>query len=646
MRASWHWVVALALSAFGASAARAETPRTEDAAVRPVIVSLRDAPEGDALRVVQHGVLGRLGRSVGDDVTLFRETPALSLFVTDDEVRRLATDPDVSSVDDDPILKPIAGPGTEFRGFFLSQTTQLIGANEMWRSGYEGAGRNIAILDAGVDKTARPLRGKVVDEACFSTQQGSAYESLCREGAAQDLGPGSAEPCPSSLTGCEHGTHLAAAATANPRSTGENEFGVAREAGLISLKVASKQKRDVLCSPNPAPCARVRTSDLMRGLEYLYGERTRLAIGAIVVSLAEAPSAPPCSGATPFQRLIDKMNRARLPVVAGAGNDGLLNVASFPACVRGVVSVGSTGKIHTPDYLIDMVPASSNLDDDLTLMAPGEKIRTFLGNVSGTSMSAAHVAGAITLMRSFQPAGKLEPLLAALECNGDLVERDRFVHTRVNVLRAAQYLGPEGPPPVSQSFNSAGPPINWVSVLGTWGTRAGTYRLLDPSSVAGSYSWSGAATGVCGSEFEISTQIKRVEPEDGPNYNTAIVLATDLPTVEGQTLVSGYFFSFNKQGGPHMQLLRLDDYNFNTLAGSYEVLCDKVYDFDFGDFLNFYLRRSGDSLLVGVNGLGACSFNDATYKQFKSVVVFAAHAPGDATTEVILRDIKIKTLKR
>ena len=220
------------------------------------------------------------------------------------------------------------------------------------------------------------------------------------------------------------------------------------------------------------------------------------------------------------------------------------------------------------------------------------------------------------------------------------VARQGNVGTRVNVLRAGQYLGPEGPPDVSETFIGAGPPIGWVSILGEWGQKNGRYQLITPNPTGGSYAWSAAGRGVCGSDFEIFTSIKRIEPDAGADYNTALILATDLPTIGGDMRVSGYFFSFNEQGGTRMQLLRLDRYNFTNVRGDYAVLCDVEVDYNFGEFINFYLKREGANLIVGVNGIGACSFDDDTYSQFKSLIVAAAHAPGNIDNEVILRDLQ------
>src|SRR5262249_50395378 len=84
-------------------------------------------------------------------------------------------------------------------------------------------------------------------------------------------------------------------------------------------------------------------------------------------------------------------------LVAAVGNDGSSTV-NYPAGDKGVVGVGSTG--------IGDVPSSfSNTGADVFLAAPGEGILTtqaggVYGNVTGTSASAAAVAGAAALLKA------------------------------------------------------------------------------------------------------------------------------------------------------------------------------------------------------------------------------------------------------
>lgn len=87
-------------------------------------------------------------------------------------------------------------------------------------------------------------------------------------------------------------------------------------------------------------------------------------------------------------------------LVASAGNDGQ-NVATFPAGHRGVIGVSAT------DHEDNLAPFS-NYGDSIFLAAPGTEIAsTTLGNdylvISGTSPSAAIVAGVAAFMKAVDP---------------------------------------------------------------------------------------------------------------------------------------------------------------------------------------------------------------------------------------------------
>src|SRR5262245_3592723 len=109
-----------------------------------------------------------------------------------------------------------------------SPSVSLIGAPNAWASGYTGAGKTIAILGTGVDKNHQSLSGKVVSEACYSTDDPEfAASSLCPGGATESTEPDSGLNC--TVTGdCAHGTSIAGVAA-----------GVAIDANLISIQVNS-----------------------------------------------------------------------------------------------------------------------------------------------------------------------------------------------------------------------------------------------------------------------------------------------------------------------------------------------------------------------------------------------------------------------
>src|SRR5262249_8827899 len=76
----------------------------------------------------------------------------------------------------------------------------------------KGSGKTIAVLDSGVDKNHPWLAGKVVSEACYSTNNSAEqYSSLCPGGVAESTDPDSGVPCTvlGGAENCGHGTHIA-----------------------------------------------------------------------------------------------------------------------------------------------------------------------------------------------------------------------------------------------------------------------------------------------------------------------------------------------------------------------------------------------------------------------------------------------------
>ena len=186
---------------------------TPEANLRPADVAIQRA----AIQSMQDDVLARLRIQTAQAARRFRYIPYIALEADETELQRLAASPEVASMSVDAILSPS-----------LAESAPLIGAPTAWAQGFTGAGWTVAVLDTGVDKTHPFLAGKVVSEACFSSNT-STSTSLCPAGASSSVTPDSALPC--ALSGCEHGTHVAGIAAGK----GSLFSGIAKDASLIAI---------------------------------------------------------------------------------------------------------------------------------------------------------------------------------------------------------------------------------------------------------------------------------------------------------------------------------------------------------------------------------------------------------------------------
>lgn len=175
-----------------------------------------------AINKAQDRFLQRMRAHKMQHVQKGKLAPDLAMNVDAAAIQTIIADPEVSNIHESQILR-----------LMLSQSVPLIGANQAWANGFSGAGYTIAILDTGVDSSHPFLAGKVVHEACYSgTAAGST--SLCPNGQTAVVGPGVATPC--TLSGCDHGTHVAGIAA----GTGSTFSGVAKDARIIAIQVFSQ----------------------------------------------------------------------------------------------------------------------------------------------------------------------------------------------------------------------------------------------------------------------------------------------------------------------------------------------------------------------------------------------------------------------
>lgn len=356
----------------------------------------------------------------------FNTIPFLALEVDQAEFDTLVAHPDVTSIQEDALDRPL-----------LAESGPLIGASTAWASGYTGSGQTIAILDTGVDKTHPFLTNKVVSEACYSTTNSlDAAISLCPSGATSSVAAGSGVNCGASITDCDHGTHVAGIAA----GTDVSFSGVAKGANIISIQVFSEITSDVRCG-SATHCLKSYASDQIAALERVLALKDTYKIAAVNMSFGGksliSPYLPYSNQSTcdseniARKTAIDNLRAVNIATIASSGNDGYTDAMLAPACISSVISVGSTwdasglsGTLDCTDNpsVVNQVACYSNSAPFLNLLAPGSLINTpsIPGNgysvASGTSMAAPQVAGAFALLnqQASSASGSNLPVDAAL----------------------------------------------------------------------------------------------------------------------------------------------------------------------------------------------------------------------------------------
>ncbi len=293
----------------------------------------------------------------------------------------------------------------------LAASVPHIGGDVAAGSGFTGSGQTVAILDTGVDATHPFLGGRVVAEACFSTNDPDRnIEGFC-PGADNTTATGAGSGAPCSLSSCSHGTHVAGIAAGK----GDSFTGVAPEATIISVQVFSRVDSTTTCGGS-APCTLFYDFDLTRGLDFVFGLTGSYNIAAANMSLGGFYLPGFCDFNA--QKVpIDKLRSKGVASVIASGNDGQKNGISLPGCISTAVSVGATDKFS------DSVAGFSNSSKYLSLLAPGLSINSSVpgggfGFKSGTSMATPHVVGAFAVLRQAYPDMTVTDRISILRATG------------------------------------------------------------------------------------------------------------------------------------------------------------------------------------------------------------------------------------
>ncbi|MFI6605592.1 S8 family serine peptidase [Streptomyces sp. NPDC050507] len=265
----------------------------------------------------------------------------------------------------------------------LDVSVPLIGAPEVWKSGYRGDGVKVAVLDTGIDLNHPDLAGRVADSKSFVPGQ-----------TVQD--------------GRGHGTHVAGIVAGSGKASGGRYKGVAPGAELLVGKVLDNRGSG-------------DESTVIAGMEWAAAQ------GADVISMSLGADTEETTD--PISEAVDALtdsSGALFVISAGNTGPGRTTVTS-PGIAGKALTVGAT---DDQDRLADFSSRGPTIGGALKpeITAPGVNIvsaraaGTQLGPVvdtdytaiSGTSMAAPHVSGAAALLVQQHPGWGPQRLKDAL----------------------------------------------------------------------------------------------------------------------------------------------------------------------------------------------------------------------------------------
>jgi subtilisin family serine protease len=407
----------------------------------PVIVTLKNAngierPLDNAtvkterrkrVKIAQDAFLKRQKASIKALKRQMTVMPVVVVEVTRSDITTLRGDSAVLSVViDEPVLPT------------MYESNLLTGASAAHSVGATGSGTSVAVLDTGVAKNHPFLAGQVVSEACFSTAN-SYYgsTSLCPGGVTSSTAADSALPCPESVSGCSHGTHVAGTIAGNRVSvSGQPTSGVAPDAKIIAVQVFSRFPASV-CG-GTSDCVMSYTSDQIAALDWLYRNASTTSwqtLAAVNMSLGGGKSTTACDS-NGLKYYVDQLRTIGVATVIASGNNGYTDGISAPACVSSAIAVGASTLAKnglTPDVVASFsnAPLSANNmanaqgDRLLDMLAPGYWVVSAVAYPSGgyaayagTSMATPHVAGAWALLKSVAPSASVAQVLNWLTTSG------------------------------------------------------------------------------------------------------------------------------------------------------------------------------------------------------------------------------------
>ncbi len=488
----------------------------------------------------------------------------------------------------------------------LDRTPQLIGASTVWGPtlATAGQGMKIGIIDDGIDQT-HPFFNPTGYTYPPGFPKGQTAYTTPKVIVARAFPPASHGYAGSTLPfdpdQSEHGLHVAGIAAGDNGTTtrsGIRLSGIAPRAYLGNYRAATIPSQVGINANSPELAAAVEAAvrDGMDVLNISFGE-TEIEPTRDLVDTA-----------------IDAAAKAGVVTAVSAGNDGELGLGAVnsPAnATRAIAAAASSGghgsvEVDTPSDFSSAGPAPYSLRFKPDVTAPGEDVASAAPGggfveLSGTSMSAPHVAGGAAVLLQRHPGWTPAQVKSALVLTGVPVRTTSGVEVspllqgggRIDLVRADNPL--VFAQPTALSFGLVKP--------GT--TRTRTLALSDAGGGAGT--WNAGVTGGFADVITAPPQLtvpgtltvrvtvpRRMDEQDASGF---IVL-----TRGGDSRRVPFWFRVERPRLPldrHPVLRRPGEYHANTGLGRARVTSYRYPDVPPGS-VSFPVRLPGKELVYRV----------------------------------------------
>ncbi|MFL5919260.1 MAG: S8 family serine peptidase [Gaiellaceae bacterium] len=372
----------------------------------------------------------------------------------------------------------------------LDQTPQIIGAPTLWGPtlGTAGQGMKIAIIDDGIDQT-HPFFSPAGFSYPPGFPKGQTAYTTPKVIVARAFPPASPQRAAARLPfepdASEHGEHVAGIAAGDFGTATRSGFklsGIAPRAYLGNYRGATIPSTFGLNmnSPEIAAAVEAAVKDGMDVINISFGETeiepTRdLAVVALNAA-ADAGVVSTVSAGNEFETF---------------GIGSINSPGSAPKAITVGASTGGHGSIEvdTAASFSSAGPTPYSLQLKPDVMAPGDAVASSVpgggyAELSGTSMAAPHVAGAVAVLRQRHPAWTPAQVKSALMLTGVPVKRGtgevsplREGGGRIDLVRADTPLVFTSPSDVSLGLRRPGASTTRTVQLSDAGGGAGTWSV-------------------------------------------------------------------------------------------------------------------------------------------------------------------------